>query len=384
MRIALVTETYPPEVNGVAMSLQRLVAGLRGRGHRVDVIRPRQSRDDPGAQSAEGDEILVPGLPLPGYPGLHLGLPAYRRLKRLWRAQRPDVVHIATEGPLGWGARQAARGLGLPLSTSFHTNFHTYSGHYASAWFRSSTLAVLRRFHNGAQVTLVPSDGIREELTTAGFQNVGLLGRGVDTALFGPHRRDPALRRRWGVDDDTPVAIYVGRIAAEKNLPLTLAAYQAAREVEPRLRLVMVGDGPLRQSWQVKHPDVIWAGVQHGEDLARHYASGDFFPFASTSETFGNVVTEAMASGLLVLAYDYAAPRRYLIDGVNGHLVPFNDAPAFTTAARRLLTEQPAWPARRAAARTTAEGISWPAVVLTFEQILTRVSRRQPPLAAGG
>jgi len=383
MHLALVTETYPKEVNGVAMTLQRLVRGLRERGHRVDVIRPRQGPGDHGAQEPGGDEIPVPGLPIPRYPGLRFGLPGITRLGRLWTARRPDVVHIATEGPLGWGARRAARRLGIPISSSFHTNFHTYSGHYASAWFRSATLRVLRNFHNGTSVTLVPSGDVVRSLTAAGFRNVGLLGRGVDTELFSPARRDPALRREWGADDDTPVAIYVGRLASEKNLPLTVQAWEAARAVEPRLRMVMVGDGPLLASLRARHPEITFAGVRHGEDLARHYASADWFLFASTTETFGNVVTEAMASGLLVLAFDYAAAQRYLRDGENGHTVPFDDAAAYLAAARRIAADTAAWPARRAAARATAGGISWAAVITRFEQILTRVATRQPALDEG-
>lgn len=384
MHIVLVTETYPKEVNGVAMTLGRLVRGLRGQGHAVDVIRPRQGRADRGADSPGGREIPVPGLPIPMYPGLRFGLPGITRLGRLWRERRPDVVHIATEGPLGWGARRAARRLGIPIASSFHTNFHTYSGHYASPWFRSATLRVLRRFHNGTRVTLVPSAEVRESLIAAGFNQVGLLGRGVDTDLFSPARRDPKLRRQWGADEDTPVAIYVGRLAAEKNLPLTLRAYAAARAVEPRLRMVMVGDGPLRSRLQADHPDIVFAGVRHGEDLARHYASGDFFPFASTTETFGNVVTEAMASGLLVLAYDYAAAHRHLRDSENGHLVPLNDEAAFIAAARNIAADTAPWPGLRAAARATACGISWAAVVAEFEAILTRVASGEPPLGRAG
>ncbi|HEX4986912.1 MAG TPA: glycosyltransferase family 1 protein [Burkholderiales bacterium] len=298
LRIALVTETYPPEINGVAMTLQRLVAALVLRGHTVQLIRPRQGSID-RARSDDGlSEVLLPSVGIPGYAGLRAGLPAGRRLAAAWNARPPNVVHVATEGPLGWSAMAAAGDLGLPVTSSFHTNFHSYSAHYGLGFMRRPIRAYLRRFHNRAAATLVPTEALREELDRCGFLNLHVVARGVDTQLYTPSRRDPQLRHAWGADESTTVALYVGRMAPEKNLPLIMHAYAAMRARDSRTRLVMVGDGPSRRAIAAGNPGVVFAGSRTGEDLAAHYASADVFLFPSVTETFGNVTLEAMASGL--------------------------------------------------------------------------------------
>jgi glycosyltransferase involved in cell wall biosynthesis len=355
------------------MTLHRLVVALAGRGHEVEVVRPRQNATD-GLAPAVYEELLVPGCPLPGYAELKFGWPVYLRLKKHWRARRPDVVHVATEGPLGLAALEAARALEIPVSSSFHTNFHAYTKHYHVGFLHNAGLAYFRWFHNRAACTFAPSVDIIAALGGAGFQNLHLLGRGVDTEMFHPSKRDAALRARWRAGPDTPVAMCVGRLAAEKNLPLVAETWSALRAQRPDLQLVLVGDGPLRAELQRRHPEAHFAGVQRGEDLARHYASGDLFLFASMTETFGNVVTEAMASGLVVAAYDYAAPRAHVRDGDNGFLAAFGDAAAFRTAAVRALERETRWAHLRAAARRTALGLSWERVVDGFESVLTALT----------
>lgn len=367
MRIALVTETYPPEVNGVAMTLQRLCLGLAARKHTIQVVRPRQEKWDTQRVDDGIEEVPLPGLPLPGYSGLHFGLPAIGALVEKWRSRRPDIVHVATEGPLGWSAIRAARKLSIPLTSSFHTNFHTYGQHYGFGVLQRVALRYLRYIHNATTCTLVPSADVMAALEKDGFQNLGLLGRGVDTHLFAPTKRDPALRREWGADEQTPVAIYVGRVASEKNIPLTIKAWQEMKAHLPNLRLVFVGDGPEARALKHAHPDIIFSGMQKGKELARHYASGDCFLFGSTTETFGNVITEAMASGLVVLAYDYAAPKQYIRSWQNGVTVPFADSTAYLSTARELATRQAEWNTLRKNARQTAISISWDTVVDSLE-----------------
>src|SRR5262245_2426350 len=159
MRIAMVTETYPPEVNGVARTVGFMVDGLRRRGHAVQVVRPRQN----GHDAAGVNELLQRGIPIPRYPQLKMGTPAGGALARAWREQRPDIVHIATEGPLGWSALSAARRAGLRVATDFHTNFHAYSRHYGVGWLARPVSAYLRYFHNRADCTLVPTSEMRQE-----------------------------------------------------------------------------------------------------------------------------------------------------------------------------------------------------------------------------
>ncbi len=351
------------------MTLQRLVTALATRGHVIEVVRPRQSKGDREA-SSPCREFLVPGWPCPGYPDLKIGWPVYWRLKQRWRTHRPEIVHVATEGPLGLAALQAARALKIPVSSSFHTNFHAYSRHYKVGFLHNAGLAYFRWFHNRAACTFAPSVDIIASLASAGFANLHLMGRGVDADLFRPEKRDHALRAQWGAQPETPVAICVGRLAAEKNLPLVAEAWAELRATQPDLKLVLVGDGPLGEALRRKHPEVQFAGVQRGEDLARYYASGDLFLFASVTETFGNVVTEAMASGLVVVAYDYAAPRAHVRDGHNGYLAAFDDAVAFRRVSRQALANARDWPQTRQAARATACELSWDRVVLGFENVL--------------
>jgi glycosyltransferase involved in cell wall biosynthesis len=316
-------------------------------------------------------------VPIPRYAGLKIGLPAKSALMRLWRERRPDVVHIATEGPLGWSALSAATRLRLPAATDFHTNFHTYTRHYGLGWLRAPIGAYLRKFHNKALCTLVPTEELRRDLQQVGYRNLLVVARGVDTALFHPSRRSAELRRQWGAGDGDLVALYVGRLAAEKNLPLVVESYRRMREVNPRTRMVFVGDGPERAALQAGFPEAIYAGMRTGEDLARHYASADVFLFPSTSETFGNVTLEAMASGLAVVAYDYAAARDHLRHGENGLLTPLENEREFTRQAERLAANPVDVARFGLAGRDAAEKVDWEDVHDRFERILLGIVQEE-------
>ncbi|UYC11206.1 glycosyltransferase family 1 protein [Xanthomonas sp. CFBP 8445] len=368
MRYAIVTETYPPEVNGVALTVQGLELGLRARGHTVDVVRPRQAGDaDPA------DLRLVRGAALPRYPGLKFGLPAPRRLTRLWQAAPPDAVYIATEGPLGWSALRSARRLGIPIATGFHTRFDEYLPQYGAAWLQSTALRWMRRFHNQAQATLVPTRELRDFLATQGFERVRLLARAVDSKQFEPQRRDAQLRQQWGLHDDDCAVLYVGRIASEKNLPLAVRAFRQLQQLRPRARFVWVGDGPLRERLAQENPDFIFCGIQRGDALARHFASGDLFLFPSRSETFGNVTLEAMASGVATVAFDYGAAREYLRDGLNGAAVADDDA--FIAAALRLGSDDALRRRLGEAACASMQQLRPERVVADFDALLNQLAQ---------
>lgn len=366
LRIALVTETYPPEINGVAMTLGRTVAALEQRGHAVQLIRPRQA-SDPAIPTLNGiEQLLVTGLPIPGYSGLKLGLPARRRLTRQWATQAPDLVHIATEGPLGWSALAAAGALKLPTVAGFHTNFHSYSRHYGLGWLQTGIHAYLRHFHNRARLTLVPTRALQQSLTANGYRNLEVVARGVDCRLFTPGRRSAELRYAWGVAEDGLAVAYVGRLAAEKNLPLLLRAFEAIRQVRPDARLVLVGDGPARARLAARQPDFVFCGARTGEDLAAHYASADLFLLPSLTETFGNVLLEAMASGLAVLGFDYAAAAEHVLSQHNGLTVAYADEAGFVDQAAWLAGQAQARREFGLAAREAALGLSWDKV---FDQL---------------
>jgi len=378
LRIAVVTETYPPEVNGVAMTLGHLVNGLQVRNHQVQLIRPRQHADDQPQPTATFSEHLQRGIALPRYEGLKMGLPAKAALTQLWTKHRPDVVQIATEGPLGWSALAAANKLRLPVASDFHTNFHSYSSHYGFGLLRRTIVAYLRKFHNKAAVTLVPTEGIRRELLGYGYENIEIIGRGVDTKRFHPGRRDASLRARWGVSGNETVALYVGRLAAEKNLELVFRAFDAMRAAHPATRLVLVGDGPERALWQARRPDAIYCGTQVGEALAAHYASGDVFLFPSLTETWGNVTIEAMASGLAVIAYDCAAAEEVIRHGENGLKAPPEDEAAFVAQAASLAPDRAQQHRLGTAAAARAAQLSWDAIVDSYECVLLRLALPQP------
>ena len=375
LRIALVTETWPPEVNGVAMTLKRMVDGLIRRGHGVQLIRPRQTRADTALHSGPLEEVLSRGLKLPRYDGLKLGLPARSRLIREWSRQRPDLVHVATEGPLGWTAVTAANKLRIPVTSDFHTNFDHYSSHYGIGWLRQPVAAYLRRFHNRTAATYVPTAELAGSLGAQGYERVEVISRGVDTALYSPVRRSAALRRQWGVEPDGLAVISVGRLAPEKNLGLTLRAFAAIRRQRPDARMIVVGDGPMREAIVRAHPEVVLAGMRHGEDLAAHYASADLFLFPSLTETFGNVTLEAMASGVCPLAFDYAAAAEVIRDIANGAVVRSGDEDGFIARAVQLARADGLRAELGRAARRTAETIDWERVNDSFAAALIRAWR---------
>lgn len=376
LRITLVSETFPPEINGVANTLGRLSEGLRVRGHQVEVVRPRQASDAPG--NSDDTLLLCRGWPLPGYPGLQWGEVSMHKLWRRWRRLRPDVLYIATEGPLGLSALRAARRLGIAVVSGFHTNFPQYSGQYGLGLLARLLTHYLRWFHRRTATTLVPSASQRLELERRGFERLALMARGVDAQLFNPARRNQALREQWGLGPDDIAALHVGRLAAEKNLALLLPCMQALHKSYPqrRLRLVVVGDGPLRNQMQQQFPDAVFCGVQRGEALAEHYACGDLFLFPSLTETFGNVVLEALASGLAVVAYDEAAAAQHIRHGHSGALAMPGDQPAFIDAACWLLEDTETLRRVRLNARQHASRQGWQAIVEEFEGHLYSACRQ--------
>ena len=373
VKLALITETFPPEVNGVAMTFGVIARELGRRGHTVTVYRPSRSDLPPASEHPEYHVTALPGLPIPGYPLLRLGWPAGATLRRLWRAERPDLVHVATEGPLGASAVSAARALGIPVTSSFHTNFHTYTSAYGFGIFRQVTLAWLRYVHNRTRRTFAPTPELCAELTQLGFRDMTVLSRGVDTAQFNPGQRADALRHSWGAGPDDPVVLHVGRIAAEKNYELLFRCFDAMRQANPRCRFVLAGDGPLKARLMREHPECHFAGFFSRAEIGRYYASADVYIHASLSETFGNVLTEAMASGLAVAGFDYAAARKFVSDGDTGLSVPCDQPEALINASVRLATEADLRARLRLAARAIVEPQSWSTVISHFEADLAAV-----------
>lgn len=383
MRYCIVTETYPPEVNGVALTVASKEQGLRSRGHQVDVIRPRQQ---PG-QVAAAHELLTSGTQIPGYPGMRFGFPAHRAIRKFWTERRPDAIYIATEGPLGWSALRTARRMGIPVSTGFHTRFDTYMVDYGVGFLQPIALAWMRHFHNQSAATLVPTCELSDYLRSQRFDDVYHLPRAVDTRRFYPSRRSQVLRDSWGVACDGVAAIYLGRIAAEKNLPLAVKAFRELQKQRPDARFVWVGEGPELAGIREANPDFIFCGLRRDDDLAAHFASADMFIFPSHSETFGNVTLESMASGIATIAFCYGAAKEHIQDGLSGIAIEGMDDAAFVRAVCQVGTDDVLRASLGEQGRIAVSKLRPAQVSADFDDVLQRIIRlgndrhAQPALA---
>ncbi|HTX27569.1 MAG TPA: glycosyltransferase family 1 protein [Streptosporangiaceae bacterium] len=356
MRIAIITESFPPDINGVAHSVQRVAESLVDRGHEPLVVAPRPTRDakDPG--SFPYPVVRVPAVPLPGYPSFRLGLPS-RRVSDALIKHRTEVVHLASPAFLGAHGSAVARRLGLPAVAVFQTDLPSYARAYrlghageAFAWWW------LRGIHNRTARTLAPSTVTATGLLGRGIQNVWLWGRGVDTARFDPARRSERIRAQLAPDGKL-IAGYVGRLATEKRVEL-LAGITALNGV----RLVIVGGGPAEAYLRQHVPGALFLGERRGEELAAIYASLDVFVHSGPYETFGQTLQEAAASGLPVVAPAAGGPLDLVDEGVTGYLVPPGEADAYTAAVARLAADPAMRQAFGAAGRRKVLSRSWSAL----------------------
>ncbi len=376
MKITVVSETFPPEINGVALTVQSLALGLDALGHDVEVIRPRQPEDSVTNDSRIHQQ-LVRGIAMPRYHGLRFGLPTPGEVARRWRQQRPDAIYVATEGPLGRSALLAARSLGIPACTGFHTRFDDFARHYGVGLLSPLVFAWMRRFHNSADATLVPTKELADFLIARGFNRVQLLRRAVSTTHFNPARRDNALRTSWGMRENQLAILHVGRIASEKNLDLATRAFRAIQQRRPDARFIVVGDGPTRLQWQSENPDFIFSGMQRGDNLGRHFASADVFLFPSLSETFGNVTLEAMASGLATVAFDYGAAREHIQHGLDGMRIDRDDEQRFVDASVQLACEDAQRGEMGRRARCAVKSLDPASVAENFAALLASLAHRE-------
>lgn len=329
MRIALVTDTYTPQVNGVTTVVRRIADVLARSGHAVGVVAPAYPDD----RERRPGELRVPSVPFPPYPAIRLSFPLRRRLARFLDALEPDLVHVATEGPLGFLGRNWAKRHNVPLVTSFHTNFPQYARHYGGGMLEPLVWRWLVWFHGPAVMTHTPGTAVRNELVARGITRAVVWGRGVDSRHFRPDRRDAGWRRQLKVRDDQVVVLHVGRLAAEKGLSVLAESWQrAAQRLGDRAVFVVAGEGPETARLRAALPNARFLGFLDREALAALYASVELCVLPSRTETCGLVALEAMASGIPVIAADAGGFRESVRTDYNGTLVTPDDAAAFAAA----------------------------------------------------
>ncbi|WP_163121315.1 glycosyltransferase family 4 protein [Acinetobacter portensis] len=374
LRIAIVTETWPPEINGVALSLLQLCKGLQKQGHKILLIRPEQKKSCEEFQPNQ--ECLVKAQSIPKYPHLQFGWPQLNKVLQAIEKFAPNVVHIVTEGPLGFTALRVAKAKKLPISSGFHSSFHDFSRFFDLAFLLKPIQHYLRWFHNNTNVTCVPSVDTEKTLREFGVKcPLVVVGRGVDTIRFSPEFRSAELRAKWGASDETRVMISVGRLSPEKETDVAIYAFQSMKKTEKYpSKLVIVGDGPDRQRLEsvIDYEDVIFTGSLSGKQLSEAYASADVFIFPSQVETFGNVVLEAMASGLPVIAYDYACAHLHVSHGTTGWLSELGRSVDFFKNVQNL-PQRSELAEMGKEARKMVKNIGWNHPVQQFEQVLYAV-----------
>ena len=362
MRVLYCTDTYPPQVNGVSVVTAISVAGLRERGWDVHVIAPRYPHED--AARRDPNVIALPSMPLPLYPDVRLVLPDYAVVRAAIDRLKPDLVHCATEFIVGRVGQIAAARAGVPIVTSYHTDFSRYMTSYGVPWLAKPVARYLARFHKRARRTFTPSKASRADLLRLGVSDVEVWGCGVDADRFNPSRRSQELRVKLGIDGAFTF-LYVGRLAAEKGVDVVMEAYRRAESQLPHgvARLVVAGAGPEEKRLRATAPPgtVFLGFLERDAALPALYASADAFAFASTTETLGLVVLEAMASGLSVIAAPAGGVAEHLRDGENGIAYPANDVDACAAAMVRLATDGSLSVRLRTGARRTAEALTWSA-----------------------
>ncbi|MFE9451525.1 glycosyltransferase family 4 protein [Streptomyces sp. NPDC006739] len=367
MRVVIVTESFPPDVNGVAHCALQTARHLVDRGHHPLVVAPATAAGHQPDAPAPCPVIRVPSLPLPGYPQVRVALPS-RRVAAALTEHRADVVHLASPFVLGVRGMTAAARLGIPAVAVYQTDLAGYARTYmgaggAAAWRR------IRSVHAAADRTLAPSSAALHDLETHGVPRVRLWQRGVDTVRFRPGHRDEALRRELAPNGELIVG-YVGRLAPEKQVELLSGVCGT-----PGVRVVVTGDGPSRPHLAEALPGAVFLGRRTGDELARIFASLDVFVHTGPFETFCQTVQEAMASGVPVVAPAAGGPLDLVAHGRTGLLVPPRDALAVRDAVRSLAADPALRAAYGTAGRATVEGRTWAAVgdqlIAHYEDVLT-------------
>lgn len=354
MKIAFFTESLLPHVDGVSLTLARLFATLERREVDFRIFSPFE----PHLPSWSGRVRPVRYVRFPLYPDYRVTIPGGRAAAQL-RKYAPDLIHVVSPTPMAVWAQRQARRMGVPVVSSFHTHFVSYFRYYGVPRLEGLGWRYLRWFYGRCERIYAPSPSMVRELRARGIEPVELWSRGIDLERFHPGKRDPALRAAAGADSDTPILLLVSRLVAEKDLADLIPMERLLRERGVPHRLVLVGDGPMRDELEAALNDAHFAGHQSGDALARWYASADVFVFPSTTETFANVVLEARASSLPAVVVDRGGPPDQIQHGVNGFIARANDPADLADKVEPLLRDAALRQRVGAAARESAEPQDW-------------------------
>lgn len=376
LRLALFTDTYAPQVNGVSRTLERLVQAVEAGGGVVRV----ETVEDPEA-TPHARERRWSSSPFWAYPQLRMSVPKRAAVLRGLRAFRPTLVHAATPFGVGLAGRRAARTLGVPLVTSYHTSFSEYLRHYKLSALDAVAWPFLRWFHNAGARTFAPSRMVAADLVARDFRNVRVWGRGVDPLRFHPRFRSDVMRAAMGAGERDIVVAYVGRLAPEKGIHVALDGLRQVMAASGDcVRIAIAGDGPDEARCRAMAPRGTWfAGALRGQALSQFYASADLFVFPSTTETFGNVVLEAMASGLPVIGPDVGATLE-LANADTAQLFRGGDAASLAEAVHRLVGDASRRAQLRRAGLDVAAARTWDAIWVAlfseYRQVLASQTAR--------
>jgi glycosyltransferase involved in cell wall biosynthesis len=361
LRLALVTSSYNYIADGVALTLNRLVAYLQARGVEVLVVAPVARTP---AFDHAGELAAAPSAPLPFRSEYRLAFGLTPAVRRRLEAFDPDIVHIATPDLLGHQALTFAQARNIPAVASYHTRYETYLKDYGLGFLQDFVAAGLRRFYAACDEVYVPSASMAEHLVAEGFaDNIVLWARGVDTERFQPRRRSPEFRATLGIDAQEPIIAFVGRLVREKRLDTVIDVVASLRQAGAPHRMLVVGDGPDRAMLERGMPGAVFTGFLTGDSLATAYASSDIFLFPSDTESFGSVTLEAMASGLPTVCADATGSRSLVDEGVTGFLAPAADPAAFVRPLKSLIGDAALRGAMGEAARARSLGFSWDAAM---------------------
>ncbi|HEX6307049.1 MAG TPA: glycosyltransferase family 1 protein [Longimicrobiales bacterium] len=377
MRIVFFTESMLPLVDGVSHTLAHLFAGLEAEGVDFRVYAPFMP---PAEISWQPRVRLVPSFTFPLYRDYRVSLPGGRRVAAALDAWRPDIVHVVSPTPMAIWAQAYARSRDIPVVATFHTHFVSYFPYYGVRGLERIGWRILRWFHGRCSMTFAPTTSIIDELRQHGIHDVRLWSRGVDACRFSPQWRDEALRARLGADEQNPLVLFVSRLVKEKDLDDLVAMDRELRQRGRAYRLALVGDGPMRSRLERELPHAHFAGHQCGPALSRWYASADIFVFPSTTETFANVVQEAMSSGVPAVVVDRGGPQSVIEPGVSGFVARAHDPTDLADNVQRLLLAPELRAAMGRAARHRAQERSWDAVNSVLVREYERIAGGRPEL----